>query len=107
MTYLQSMRTYFINGNILYGNVEIPRIEVGDQICYDKKIGDRNGRFQTLYEFKNWMSQHFEFLHVVGEEYPNGICLYKILSIQNEVYPEFRSQIFNHSIENYSRLLNF
>lgn len=94
------MKTYFTNGNILYGNGEIPKIEAGDSICYDRLSIDSNSSFQTLSQFKNWLSLHFEFQHLIGEEYPNGCCHYKILSIKNEKSPAFRHQIYNHSIEN-------
>lgn len=100
------MKSYFISGNILYGNGEVPKLKVGDLICYDRVNIDNNGRFSTLHEFRDWLNLHFEFEHLVGEEYSSGTCSYTILGFRNAEYPVFKTQIFNNSSESYSRLLH-
>ncbi|MEO8796104.1 MAG: hypothetical protein ABI390_11605 [Daejeonella sp.] len=104
--YLQSMKKYFITGNILWKNEEVPRIEIGDSICFDKLCSEKNGRFKTLSQFKEWLSLNFEFQHLIGEEYADSICIYKILSIHKKEFCSFKTQSISNSILNYPRLLN-
>lgn len=82
MIYLYAME-YFIAGNILDGSNELPKIEIGDVVMYDKKLTERNGRFKTLEEFKQWMTDNFEFEHQSGEEYENSICRYLVHEVKN------------------------
>lgn len=105
------MKKYFLIGNIQYGYEEVPKIEIGNLICYDKKNEEINGRFKTLYQFIEWLSECFEYKPIVGENYQNSVCLYEILSIKSRLplIERFRQLFSNTTVlicdKNYCRTI--
>ncbi len=56
-------------------------IKSGDHVTYDPIKFHDNGPFNTLTQFKSFLSRHFVYKHLIGEEYHKGLCFYEIVEL--------------------------
>jgi len=55
----------------------------GDHVTYDQRYVLRNGGFNSLNSFKEFLSTHCGYKHLIGEEYYKGLCFYEISEMKN------------------------
>jgi len=69
------------NGSDLRIAVINQTLKVGDHVTFDQKGLTENGQFVSLSSFKSFLTEHFKYKHLVGEEYYKGWCFYEIVGI--------------------------